>query len=104
MQKPGLKCCANHFTGFYMRETHAFNGLSQDFNKPSASFYVGAQLTFNFKVNKENTRRRCEICSKLKIKTPERCTFLLLILNILHIIFFSRVSIVGFEQVNVMLK
>ena len=25
-----------------------------------------------FKVNKRNTRKRCEICSKLTIKTPER--------------------------------
>ena len=25
-----------------------------------------------FKVNNRNTRRRCEICSKLTIKTPER--------------------------------
>ena len=25
-----------------------------------------------FKVNNKNTRRKCEICSKLKIKTPER--------------------------------
>ena len=25
-----------------------------------------------FKVNHRNTRTRCEICSKLKIKTPER--------------------------------
>ena len=24
------------------------------------------------KINKENTRTMCEICSKLKIKTPER--------------------------------
>ena len=26
-----------------------------------------------FKVNNRNTRTRCEICSKLAIKTPERC-------------------------------
>ena len=26
------------------------------------------------KVNNRNTRTRCEICSKLTIKTPERCT------------------------------
>ena len=25
------------------------------------------------KVNNRNTRTRCEICSKLTIKTPERC-------------------------------
>ena len=27
---------------------------------------------FMFKVNNRNTRTRCEICSKLTIKTPER--------------------------------
>ena len=27
---------------------------------------------FLFKVNNRNTRKRCEICSKLTIKTPER--------------------------------
>ena len=32
-----------------------------------------------FKVNNRNTRKRCEICSKLIIKTPERCWSLLLI-------------------------
>ena len=28
-----------------------------------------------FKVNEQYTRSRSEICSKLKIKTPERCHF-----------------------------
>ena len=28
--------------------------------------------TFLFKVNNRNTRKRCEICSKLTINTPER--------------------------------
>ena len=28
-----------------------------------------------FKVNNRNTRTRCEICSKLTIKTPERRHF-----------------------------
>ena len=28
---------------------------------------------YMFKVNNRNTRTRCEICSKLTIKTPERC-------------------------------
>ena len=29
-------------------------------------------VKFLFKVNNRNTRTRCEICSKLTIKTPER--------------------------------
>ena len=39
------------------------------------------------KVNNRNTRIRCEICSKLTIKTPERSQTC------------SSVSIVNFEQV-----
>ena len=43
------------------------------------------------KVNKKNTRKRCEICSKLTIKTPERRQWLVLVflltLNIFHIFF-----------------
>ena len=29
-------------------------------------------VNYMFKVNNRNTRTRCEICSKLTIKTPER--------------------------------
>ena len=29
--------------------------------------------TYLLKVNKRNTRARCELCSKLTIKAPERC-------------------------------
>ena len=54
-----------------------------------------------FKVNNRNTRKSCEICSKLTIKTPERrrSGVFMLTLNIIHT-FFS-VSIVDFKQVNV---
>ena len=56
-----------------------------------------------FKVNNRNTIKRCEICSKLTIKTPERLdvalVFLLLTLNIFHTL--STVSIVYLEEVNV---
>ena len=38
-------------------------------------------------VNNRNTRKRCEICSKLTIKTPE-LLFLLLTLNIIHFLFY----------------
>ena len=43
-----------------------------------------------FKVNNRNTRTRCEICSKLTIKTPERRYFTP----------YSSVSIVNFGQIN----
>ena len=57
------------------------------------------------KVNNINTRKRCKICSKLTIKTPERrqwhrsCVFIVNFEHISHV--FSRVSIVNFKQVNV---
>ena len=43
-----------------------------------------------FKVNNRNTRTKCEICSKLTIKTPERRYFTP----------YSSVFIVTFEQIN----
>ena len=46
--------------------TYLFPGLNK---KPiPANIYL-------FKVNNKNTRKRCEICSKLTIKTPERCFY-----------------------------
>ena len=54
-----------------------------------------------FKVNDRNTRTRCEICSKLTIKTPERRHWRhsgVFIVNFEHIS--HLVSIAEFEQVN----
>ena len=34
--------------------------------------YITPAGTYLLKVNERNTRTRCEICSKLTIKTPER--------------------------------
>ena len=48
-------------------------------------FPVGIYL---LKVNNRNTRGRCEICSKLRIKTPERCHWrssVVFIVNFEHI-------------------
>ena len=45
-----------------------------------------------FKVNNRNTRTRCEICSKVTIKTPER--------RQTYSTPSSSVSIVNFKQVN----
>ena len=44
---------------------------------------------YMFKVNNKNTRTRCEICSKLTIKTPERRKWRL-----------STVFIVNFEHIS----
>ena len=53
---------------------------------------------YMFKVDNRNTRTRCEICSKLTMKTQERrhCSGVFIV-NFEHI---SSVSIVNFEQVN----
>ena len=40
-----------------------------------------------FKVNNKNARTRCEICSKLTMKIPERRQSLLLTLNIFQTLF-----------------
>ena len=56
-----------------------------------------------FKVNKRNTRTRCEICSKLTIKTPEGHHWGrsgVFIVNFEHISHRFRVSNVNFEHVN----
>ena len=45
---------------------------------------------YMFKVNNGNTRARCEICSKLTIKTPDLSYFKPC----------TSVSIVNFEKVN----
>ena len=59
---------------------------------------------YMFKVNNRNTRKRCEICSKLTIKTPERRHHWhrsgVFIVNFEHISHCSSVSIVNFEQAN----
>ena len=44
---------------------------------------------YMFKANNRNTRARCEICSKLTIKTPERRQWLL-----------SDVFVVNFEHIS----
>ena len=62
------------------------------FNDP-ANMYL-------FKVNNKSTRKRCEICPKLRIKTPERRhwrRFGVVIVNFEHISHLSSVSIASFD-------
>ena len=58
-----------------------------------------------FKFNNRNTRKRCKICSKLTIKTPERRRWrrsVVFILNFEHISnLFLEGFFVEFEQVNI---
>ena len=57
--------------------------------------------SYLLKVNNKNNRKKCEICSKLIIKTPERRS-VVFIINFEHIShLFTSVSIADFEQANV---
>ena len=40
--------------------------------KYSELYYVNPANIYMFKVNSTSTRKRCKICSKLTMKTPER--------------------------------
>ena len=40
-------------------------------------YIINPAGNYMFKVNNRNTRTRCEICSKLTIKTPERRNYML---------------------------
>ena len=62
----------NQWTSFYMIEASVIKELNEGTEKSFGKlrfFPVGIYL---LKVNNRNTRTRCEICSKLTIKTPER--------------------------------
>ena len=91
------RCLIGKITVYYKYLIRCFAFLSLREATP-ANIYL-------FKVNNRNTGKRCEICSKLTIKTPERrhwrrsCVF---IVNFEHIFTpFSSVFIADFEQVNV---
>ena len=52
------------------------------------------KFTYTFKVNNRNTRKRCEICSKITIKIPERRQWLrsgIFIANFEHILHIALV-------------
>ena len=67
-------------------DSHTVEGDSAAMSKTSLTISNQANI-YLFSVNDRNTRKRCEICSELAIKTPEHT--------------FSSVSIADFEQVNV---
>ena len=61
--------------------------------------------TYLFKVNNRDTKKMCEIRSKLTIKTPEQSPLRhsgIFVFNLwIYFTPFSSVSIVSFEKVNV---
>ena len=58
-------CYSNCIICFVKQDNQLNVCRTEDFQFP-AGIYL-------FKVNNRNTRTTCEICSKLTIKTPERC-------------------------------
>ena len=78
--KPFKQYCLVSFSYFLFHLTLSTKHLTLT-NAFPASIYL-------FKVNNRNTRTRCEICSKLTIKTPERrqrCRYSVFIVNFEHI-------------------
>ena len=58
---------------------------------------------YSFKVNNSNTRKMCEICSKLTIKHQNDVigvVLVFLLLTLTNFLSFSSVFIADFEQVN----
>ena len=72
-------------------------GKSKNINRLPANIYF-------FKINNRNTRKRCEICSKLTIKAPEWRRWRrsgVFIVNFEHVSHLtSSVFLVDFKQVN----
>ena len=69
----------NRVCGAYdIKPLNSFKILSYLFVRNCDHFCLNQNLALDpaniylFKVNNKNTRKRCEICSKLTIKTPER--------------------------------
>ena len=109
-----------YFNYFYriLAAIHSFNGTVYFFDVKicshailpthflSAYFrtLVAPAGIYLFKVDNRNTRTRCEVCSKLTIKTPERPHWRpsgVFIVNFEHIYTScSSVSVVNFEKVN----
>ena len=57
-------------------------------------FLINLTIRSQLKVNNRNTRTRCEICSKLTIKIPERCVS---ITNFEHVIA-GWISVIYLDQ------
>ena len=79
--------------------------LSQEKNPCFGSKMAFPANIYLFKIKNRNTKKRCDVCSKLTVKTLDRhhrrrsSDFVVNFEHISHL--FSSVSIVDFEQVNI---
>ena len=78
--------------------------LESHFNKAFRPSAYPATI-YLFKVNNRNIRKRCQTCSKLTIKTPERShrrrSGVFIVIFLTYFLPLFSVSTVDFEQVNV---
>ena len=61
-------CSAKQVTGFYMKRKTELKWDNRNEFSYTISIPAGNSM---LKVNNRYTRRKCEMCSKLTIKTPE---------------------------------
>ena len=92
--KRSLPCRLNcwlwkHFTArcTFFLPAIAFSGSINEMSGIPANIFL-------FKVNNANSRKRCEICSELTIKTPERCNWRRSGIFIVNSIHFSHLFLV----------
>ena len=82
----------NTFSLLFSAEKLDLNVSIRVANKVSIKKNSNPAKNYMFKVSNKNTRTRCEICSKLAIKTPERqqwqrSSLFLIALKIFHTLF-----------------
>ena len=56
----------------HLLTNHLLTSIYNQISKPFINSRDNPPDNYMFKVNNRNSRTRCEICSKLIIKTPER--------------------------------
>ena len=95
----GLIVCTNKSTLLCVSSLAGYKFTYSIYCEIFCSVWVNNYL---LKVNNRSIWKRCEVCSKLVIKIPERCQsrrFVVFIDNF-NLITFSSVPIVDFKQVN----
>ena len=103
-----LACKANEVSGFYMKGNTRLKWVKYTFTNKvfneNTLCYTFPTGNYMFKVNNKNSRARWEICSKLTIKTLLVSFWSLYFQPWTYFTPCSSVSIVNFEQENVVMK
>ena len=83
------ECCDIFWTNFFVEHFRAISSENKKKRYKLSRTLWSIPLGIYFKVNNRNTKTMCKICSKLTIKTPERCQWRR-----------SGLFIVNFEQIS----